>query len=42
MARAILNVGHCGRGIAEQIQDDLLELNTIPGNQRQASELRLL
>ena len=42
MPRALLNVGHCVRGIAEQIQDDLLELNTIPGHQRHVSgELRL-
>src|SRR6267143_5468860 len=42
LSRAILNIGHGVRGVSEQIQDDLLELNTIPGHQRRAiGELRL-
>src|SRR5918993_514529 len=40
--RSILHVNHRVRGVAEQIQDDLLELNTIAGYVREAvSELRL-
>src|ERR1700752_3841402 len=35
MSRALPDVGHCVRGVAEQVQDDLLELNAIPGPLRE-------
>ena len=42
LPRSILHVGHRIRGVAEQIQDDLLELNPIADDDREIiGELRL-
>ena len=42
LPRAIVHVGHRVRGVAKQIQDDLLELNAIAGDGRQiVGKLRL-
>ena len=42
LPRAIVHANHCVRGIAKQVQDDLLELNAIPRHGREiVGELRL-
>src|SRR4029450_3217763 len=42
LPRPIVHGGHRIRGVADQVQDDLLELNTIPGDRGEAlGELQL-